>query len=111
MIMLCVLCTGLDGHMTKDDLEKRLRSIELEAANAKNQAVHDYCMAHNTVEIGDIFTDHIGSIRVERITVAASFASSQFCCVYHGPELTKTLEPKKRSKQRSAYQCNAKPAH
>lgn len=97
--------------MTKEELDQKLRSIELEAVNAKNKAVHDYCMAHNTVKVGDIFTDHIGSIRVERITIAASFSLGQFCCVYHGPELTKSLKPKKKTKHRGAYQCNAKPAH
>jgi hypothetical protein len=89
--------------MKLDDLNKKLREISIEHSRKKNSAISEYCLANNSVNVGDVFTDHIGPIRVEAISY---HISDKPCCVYIGPELKKNLEPKKIRSVRSAWQSN-----
>lgn len=91
--------------MSKEKLGNLLKDLEVEYEKQKKAIIVGYCMDNNTVKVGDVFTDHIGSILVDKIQ--ASFGYGEPCCVYHGVELTKKLEPNKRGKRRSAYQSNA----
>ena len=91
--------------MQLEELEAKIKSFAKEYESARNKAITEYCLANNTVKVGDIFTDHIGSIVVESIKASAGFGKYQ--CVYFGTELTKKLEPKKNGDKRSAYQQNA----
>ena len=58
------------------------------------------------VKIGDIVTDHTGSVKVERITFYRGFNDSLPVCVYHGIELKKDLTPTKKGDKREVYQNN-----
>ena len=91
--------------MQLEELEANIKGFAKEYESAKNKAIGEYCFSNNTVKVGDIFTDHIGSIVVESIKVSAGFGKYQ--CVYFGAELTKKLEPKKNGAKRRAYQQNA----
>lgn len=92
--------------MNIEELEARLKSIRKNAEAAELEAIKEYCLSNNTVQVGDIFSDHYGRIRVEEIKVLPS-CTGRHQCVYFGPELTKKLEAKKTGVKRDAYQNNA----
>ena len=91
--------------MELEQLEAKIKELDRDHKKAVNEAIVGYCFANNTVKIGDIFTDHIGSIVVEDIKASSFF--KMYGCVYFGLELTKKLEPKKNGSKRSAFQQNA----
>lgn len=80
--------------MKFEELESRLELIRKNAEAAELEAIKEYCFSNNTVKVGDIFTDHYGSIRVEEIKALPS-CTGRHQCVYFGSELTKKLETKK----------------
>lgn len=90
--------------MTKDELEFELRSIENLATKKKNAAIKAYCIANNPYKVGDTFTDHMGSVRVEKIYISLY----DRCCAYYGVMLNKDGSANKRGAKRKAYQFNQK---
>jgi hypothetical protein len=63
----------------------------------------EYALSNNTVKIGDIVTDHIGSVKVEKILLWGSIEPS---CVYRGIEYTKAGKPYKKGSERDVFQIN-----
>ena len=64
-----------------------------------------YCNYNNPYKVGDVFTDHIGSIIIESIS---DHFTGNPCCVYYGVELKKDGTPRKDGSKRHAYQSNEK---
>jgi hypothetical protein len=83
-----------------------LRSIEREAQNQRNELAKRYALSHNHVLLTHTFTDHIGTIRVEKIAVETMHGKPS--CAYFGVELKKDGTPVKKETKRWAYQSNAK---
>lgn len=92
--------------MNKNELEAELRRLEAKHQETRSDAIRDYCLKNNTVKVGDVFTDHLGSVLVDKIGFHYGFGKA--CCTYYGVELTKKLEPKKNGSRRVAYQSNKK---
>lgn len=65
-----------------------------------------YCDANNPYKVGDVFTDHIGSIRIEHIRQSPYSANGVPCCVYIGKILKKDGIPTKKMETRDAWQSN-----
>lgn len=80
------------------DLINQKRDSELEALSKK------YALSNNKVKEGDIVTDHIGSVKVERISVYLQLKVPQ--CVYRGVEYTKAGHSFKSGAKRDVYQQN-----
>ena len=62
-----------------------------------------YALSHSTVKIGDMITDHLGSIIVESILLNNANEPS---CIYKGINLLKSGKVSKRQKKRYLYQVN-----
>jgi len=92
--------------MTKEEMDSKLSQLEQEYSLNRKQIIKDFCDYNNPYKIGDIFTDHIGSIKIERIKYSFSNLRDKPCCVYHGIELKKDLTPKKLVIKRDAWQSN-----
>jgi hypothetical protein len=92
--------------MTPEEYKDGLSRIESEYRLAKQSLAVQYAKENNLVTIGDIVTDHIGALKVEKITYYFSNDIPQ--CVYHGKRLSKKLEPIKRGDHSPAYQSNLK---
>jgi len=88
------------------ELKKKIVEIEIEFSEKKRSLIVDYLQANNTYKVGDNFTDHIGSIKIEKILFDTRMTHSNPSCVYHGTELKKDGTPKKNPKTRNAYQFN-----
>ena len=88
--------------MTKETLDQELADLLADYEHSKKQLIKRYCIANNPYKVGDVFTDHFGSIKIESIT----FSIRTECCVYFGPELKKDGTIKKSWTVRSAWQSN-----
>jgi hypothetical protein len=94
--------------MELQDLKDRLKVLEQEYESKQKEVMREYCDENNPYKIGDKFTDHIGTILIEKILYSYynSFLYEAPSCVYFGPELKKDGTPKKNGDKRKAYQLN-----
>jgi len=92
--------------MELQDLRDRLKILEQEYELMQKQIMREYCDANNPYKVGDKFTDHIGTILIEKISYAYSTIYGSPGCVYFGPELKKDGTPKKNGDKRKAWQSN-----
>jgi hypothetical protein len=90
--------------MDFEEFRTKVKAIDIEYDNKKLLLAKEYADSNNTVKIGDIVKDHIGSVRVEEIKY--NLRSIRPDCVYFGQELKKNGEPKKRVSKRMVYQMN-----
>jgi hypothetical protein len=88
--------------MTIEQLNKNLETLAFQYEESKRTLIKEYCLANNPYKVGDVFTDHLGSILIEYI----KFSIYDKCCAYNGVELTKKGEPNKRGTRRNAWQKN-----
>lgn len=91
--------------MTKQELDDKLKELEQKYELNKREIIKQFCDANNTYKIGDKFTDHIGTIKIEKIRYSILLNGNP-TCVYFGTELKKDGTPKKSNTKRSAWQSN-----
>lgn len=89
--------------MEKSELEEKLKKLEQDHELIKKSVIRDYCNSNNSYKIGDKFTDHIGSILIEKINYQYW---DRPCCVYYGLDLKKDGTPTKKLSKRNAWQSN-----
>jgi len=94
--------------MTKEELQSAIKSETERHENEINSIKRQYADAHNPYKVGDVFTDHIGSILIEKWQYAYTGGSNYNTpsLVYYGSELKKDGTPKKNGSKRNAWQCN-----
>jgi hypothetical protein len=94
--------------MERKELEEKENELKLEYESKLKELKKQFAFLNNPYKIGDIFTDHIGCIKIE--TIKASFglhnSYSLPSCVYFGVELKKDMTPKKNNPKRQAWQSN-----
>ena len=88
--------------MTKETLDQELALLLADYEQRKKDLIKSYCIANNPYKIGDVFTDHFGSIKIEEIR----YSINSRCCVYYGIELKKDGTPKKSGAKSTAWQSN-----
>lgn len=91
--------------MTAKELQEKMIALQREFIEKQSVLLKQYAIEHNPVKVGDIVTDHYHTIRVERMGV---YGHPVPFMRYHGTELTKQGEPKKRQPvpDNPAYQNN-----
>lgn len=92
--------------MTQDEYNERIKRLEAKLEDEKNTLLKEFVDSNNPYKKGDIVTDHIGSIRIEKIKYATGGMLGIPCAVYFGIELTKKGVPKKIATKRDVYQRN-----
>jgi len=94
--------------MTYDELKSELTDIHKEFEKKIEKTKVKYALTNNPYVVGDIFTDHVGSIIVEKIKpyMTAAWIQKPPCCVYFGTILNKDMTPNKRGDKREAIQLN-----
>lgn len=93
--------------MTKPELDAKLKELETQYVAQCQLLKIAFCKANNPYRVGDIFTDHIGSIRIEKIGFYLS-GSMGHTCTYEGVVLKKDGKETKNRDKRTAYQKNEK---
>jgi hypothetical protein len=53
--------------MEKQELENKLKELKREHELKQQGLMKQFCDAHNPYKVGDMFTDHIGTILIEKI--------------------------------------------
>jgi hypothetical protein len=93
--------------MTKEEYNKKMRSIEENAEKEIDAVRVQYARANNPIKIGDVITDHFSqvTIRVESITFRCSGYRYPYC-MYSGTRLTKKGTPFKSAQLRKVPQPN-----
>lgn len=91
--------------MNRDQFEIESIKIEQEFKNKKEKLIREFCDANNPYRVGDKFTDHVGSIIIEKIRYSID-STGMPSCVYSGVELKKDGSRKKNDPKRSACQFN-----
>jgi hypothetical protein len=92
--------------MTLQEYKKKLEEIKKAYEFSKINLIKEYAFTNNPYKEGDVFTDHIGSIRVEQIQVTVHNETPS--CIYTGLVLKADGKPTKKMEKRSAYQINEK---
>jgi hypothetical protein len=96
----------MENSMTKEDYSRKMQELLEEFSLKKDSLMVEYSKANNPYQVGDTFTDHMGSIRIESIRYGFLSLVGYPSCVYYGPELRKDGTPKKNGKSRRAWQDN-----
>ena len=89
--------------MNKQTLENKLSQLYQEHELKKKEVMQEFCDANNPYKVGDKFTDHIGTVVVEKIRYSYG---DKPCCVYFGAELKKDNTLRKDNSKRQAWQSN-----
>jgi hypothetical protein len=89
--------------MTLAELNQKQKDLLNEYQSNLNSLIKKYCLLNNPYKVGDVFTDHIGSVLIEDIRF--HFGALP-CCIYFGAKLKKDGTPKVNGSKRSAYQSN-----
>ena len=91
--------------MTLEEYQKAKHELLMEHSKQLKALSKEYAFASNTVKVGDIISDHIKTIMVEKIEWTTGSASTPIC-VYTGPKLTRKLVPFKNGETDSIWQNN-----
>lgn len=90
--------------MTEEQLKTALAEIEHAYKVEKNRVIIKFCNANNPYKVGDVFTDYIGSIKIEKIGYSTSLGKN--CCTYTGVVLKKDGTINAKGEVRTAWQSN-----
>lgn len=92
--------------MNIEEYNTKLKEIQAEYENKKRDLIIFCCKINNPHNIGDVITDHIGSIKIEKIGFSAGFYGALPCCSYTGLVLKKDGLPTKKGEKRTVHQSN-----
>jgi hypothetical protein len=92
--------------MTKEEYKSKLIEINNDSELKLKSLAKEYALSNNPYKIGDIVTDHIKTVKIEKIQFTLGQFQSPPECVYTGIELTKKGEPNKNGNKNSVYQSN-----
>lgn len=93
--------------MTHEEYLKKIKDLNREFGEKKTSIMKSYVDANNKYKIGDTVTDHLGSIKVEKISYHWGLYDKP-CAVFYGSELKKDGTVKKLGGKRNLYQSNIK---
>ena len=88
------------------DFQKRIAKLESKLVQDKNQLLREFININNPYKIGDTITDHIGSIKFEKIRYSWGGSFFKPTAVYYGVELKKDGASKKNGNKRAVYGSN-----
>ena len=92
--------------MNLDDYKVLKRDIERQAEKDKTALLIKFVDLNNPYKIGDIVTDHIGSVRYDKLKYTTTGSENVPTPIYIGIELKKDGTPKKRVVVRNVYGSN-----
>ena len=90
--------------MTKGEYSLAMYAAKQLLHETEQRLMKEYAEANNNLSIGDFFTDRIGTIKIEKISL---YAEREYpSVVYYGTAYTKKKQPYKSGEKRSAFQIN-----
>ena len=95
--------------MTQQEYEEKTLVLKKEHETQMHNLAREFALSNNPVKLQDIVTDHIGSIKVDKIGL--SIHNQKPSCFYSGMVLKKDLTPTKKFERRNVYQINLQNHH
>jgi hypothetical protein len=92
--------------MTKQEFDDKIKEIERKMKLEKRELYNEYALSNNPHKVGDIVSDHKGTIKIEKIKIVLGFRKEYPECVYIGSRLRKDLKPFKSGEHDFVYQSN-----
>jgi hypothetical protein len=92
--------------MTQEEYKSKFDEINNDFQLKLKSLAKEYAISNNPYKIGDVVTDHMGSIKIEQIQFTLGGGKYLPECAYTGIELTKKGEPNKRGTKRRIYLSN-----
>ena len=92
--------------MTKEEFTLEKIQIDKERDEKYTSLCSKYATIHNPYKVGDIVKDHVGSVKIEKISFTIQYGTNIPYCIYFGLELKKDLTPRKGLSKRSVHQIN-----
>lgn len=92
--------------MTLEEYKQKMSELRTEFDIKVNQLRDLYAIDNNTYTVGDMFEDHAGKIRIEKIGTGMPYGLEFPCCTFFGPELKKDGTLKASGSKREVWQCN-----
>ena len=90
--------------MNEYEFNTEIKKLQKKHIKEIRELYKKYAFSNNPYKIDDVISDHIGSIKIEEISVC--IINGIPSCVYYGVELKKDGTPKKGQKYRTVYQVN-----
>lgn len=84
--------------MNKQELKHKLNELQQEYGLKQKEVMKKFCDANNPYIVGDKFTDHFGTIIIEKIRYSYTVTGTP-SCIYFGTDL-------KNNDKRNAWQSN-----
>lgn len=94
--------------MNKEELRHNLDTLHKKYEADRKNILREFAYSNNPYQIGDIFIDHIGGVKIESIGISIDYVTGNAIssCIYKGIELKKDGTPMKKQTGRIAYQSN-----
>ena len=91
--------------MTPDEYREKIDEINVECDLKKTQVGIEYAKSNNNINIGDLVTDNIGTIRVDIIRYYTKYTYTNYLpeCVYGGIVCTQKGLPLSDGKSRFVW--------
>jgi hypothetical protein len=91
---------------TAEEYRQKMNDINIRVSREQKEVGRQYAFSNNPHSIGDVVTDHIGSIKVEEIKWTIDHGTLLPTCVYYGVVLKKDGTPTKKGDRRPVWQSN-----
>lgn len=97
-----------EKKMTVKEYKDKYNILKMEFEKKEKLLCIEYATSNDPYNIGDIFEDHIGKIKIEskKVSLHGSYYSSPASMKYYGANLNKNGTINKRYPKRWAYQVN-----
>lgn len=95
--------------MTKEEYIERKNKLEEDYQKAYKKLAYEYAIANSPYKVGDIVTDFVGSLKIEKVKVSTFVMDKNLpYCVYYGTDVNKNGSLAKRNSGRGVIQSNIK---
>lgn len=91
--------------MTYQEFRAEMEDLEEQYKLEKHRILCEYVMSWCPYKIGDIVRDHIGFVKIEKISPIIGICNKADICMF-GTEYTAKMEPKKTGTKRNIYHSN-----
>lgn len=93
--------------MNEIEYKNALDAIQKKFENKRYAIMREYALTNNPYKIGDVFQDHTGKIKIEKIKVYYQYFPNLPLCYYEGIIINKDGSfSKKKENKRSAFLSN-----
>ena len=90
--------------MTTEEYKTKIRELKSNLEQQELELMKEFVRSNNPYKVGDIVTDHIGRLKIEKMSYSWGFGNPE--AVYYGTELKKDGTVCKKQTGRALFQSN-----